>query len=116
MEQALFEELKESIRQAALIRAGQLRPGRVTVVVGPDTEVAQLRASYGLSQSKFAKLLGISVDTLQNWEQGRRTPDGPARVLLRIAEQNPAALIAANCAPSSRGKSAIAKRMRSAKK
>jgi putative transcriptional regulator len=52
-----------------------------------------LRASFGLSQSKFAALLGISVDTLQNWEQHRRRPEGPAKVLLRVAAAYPEALL-----------------------
>jgi putative transcriptional regulator len=47
----------------------------------------------GLSQSQFAKLVGVSVRTLQDWEQGRRAPSGPARTLLIVAERNPRALL-----------------------
>ena len=57
--------------------------------------VAALRESFKLSQAKFAALLGISVDTLQNWEQHRRQPEGPAKVLLRVAAAHPEALLAA---------------------
>ena len=53
----------------------------------------KVRGKLGLSQSKFAALLGISADTLQNWEQGRREPTGPAKVLLRIALRHPKVLL-----------------------
>ena len=56
-------------------------------------EVAEIRAEYGLSQAKFAAMLGISVRTLQNWEQGRRHPHGPVRVLLRVAARHPRAIL-----------------------
>ena len=55
--------------------------------------VAEARESVGLSQSEFARLLGVSVRTLQEWEQGRRVPSGPARTLLAIAHKNPEALL-----------------------
>ncbi len=55
--------------------------------------VAEIRQKTGLSQSKFASLLGVSVRTLQDWEQGRRAPSGAARTLLLIAHRNPLALL-----------------------
>ena len=55
--------------------------------------VSETRARVGLSQSEFARLLGVSVRTLQKWEQGRRVPSGPARTLLAIAHNNPKALL-----------------------
>jgi putative transcriptional regulator len=55
--------------------------------------VVKTRGKLGLSQSKFASLLGISEDTLQNWEQGRREPTGPAKVLLKIASKHPRVLL-----------------------
>jgi putative transcriptional regulator len=58
-----------------------------------ESDVAAIREQYGLSQAKFACLLGISVRTLQNWEQGRRIPRGPARVLLRVAARHPDAVL-----------------------
>ena len=54
-----------------------------------EPNVAKLRKSVGLSQARFAAALGISVATLQNWEQGRRRPDGPARVLLNVFKRHP---------------------------
>jgi len=97
MRKALFEQLVESVQQMKAIEAGRLNPTRVTRMEdllhegGPD--VAALRARFKLSQAKFATLLGISVSTLQNWEQNRRQPDGPARILLRVAEAHPEALL-----------------------
>lgn len=55
--------------------------------------VCEIRRNVGLSQSRFAALLGVSVRTLQDWEQGRRAPSGAARTLLLIAEKNPEALL-----------------------
>jgi len=77
-------EILEGIRE---IKRGEY--GRVTTV----PSVAGIRDSTGLSQSKFAELLGVSVRTLQEWEQGRRAPSGAARTLLLIAAKNPQALI-----------------------
>jgi len=54
--------------------------------------VQKIRANYRLSQAEFATMLGISRDTLQNWEQGRRQPQGPARVLLQVAARHPEAV------------------------
>lgn len=54
--------------------------------------VASIRERTGLSQARFAELLGVSVRTLQEWEQGRRAPSGAARTLLLIAQKNPSAL------------------------
>ena len=87
MKKELFEELKQSLREAKQIKNGQIKPSRV-FYVEPQTPVGQVRGKLGLSQSKFASLLGISQDTLQNWEQGRRSPTGPAKVLLKIASKH----------------------------
>jgi putative transcriptional regulator len=92
MKKELLEELKQSLREANLIKCGQLKPGRV-LRVNPESNVVRVRGQLGLSQSKFAAILGISSGTLQNWEQGRRTPTGPAKVLLRIAARHPEVLL-----------------------
>lgn len=63
--------------------------GRVTTV----PSVTSIREKTGLSQARFAQLLGVSVRTLQDWEQGRRAPSGAAKTLLMIAERNPRALL-----------------------
>ena len=77
-------EILEGIRE---IKRGE--HGRVTTV----PSVSNVREKTGLSQSDFARLLGVSVRTLQEWEQGRRAPSGAARTLLLIAERNPQALL-----------------------
>lgn len=106
MRKDLFDELVKSLKQMKAIEAGYLKPSRVTRLedlVHADTpNVAKLRARFGLSQAKFAALLGISVSTLQNWEQNRRRPDGPAKVLLRVAAAHPEALLSVAKARSRR--------------
>jgi putative transcriptional regulator len=63
--------------------------GRITTV----PSVTSIREKTGLSQARFAQLLGVSVRTLQDWEQGRRAPSGAAKTLLMIAQKNPRALL-----------------------
>lgn len=77
-------EILDGIRE---IKRGE--HGRVTTI----PSVASIREKTGLSQATFAKLLGVSVRTLQEWEQGRRAPSGAARTLLLIAAKNPHALL-----------------------
>ena len=91
MNDALFQELLASVKQGAEIMKGTMQPSRSFEF--PETEVRALREQFGLSQDKFADLVGISVGTLRNWEQGRRKPEGPARVLLRVASRHPEALL-----------------------
>jgi putative transcriptional regulator len=86
-----FEELMESVKQGGTILKGTMQASRRTEF--PTAEVRCIRETYGLSQDKFASLLGISVATLRNWEQGRRKPEGPARVLLRVASEHPEAIL-----------------------
>ena len=91
MKKELFAELLESVREGGAILRGQKKPSRVFAVGEPDVRL--LREGYGLSQAKFASLMGISVATLRNWEQGRRAPEGSARVLLRVVERHPEAVL-----------------------
>ena len=97
MRKQLFDQLVESVKQMKAIEAGRMKPSRVTRAADLMDEgvldVAELRARFKLSQAKFAALLGISVATLQNWEQKRREPEGPAKVLLRVAAAHPEALL-----------------------
>jgi len=91
MNDELFQELVASVREGGVILREEAEASRTFVVEEPD--VAAIREEYGLSQAKFAALLGISVRTLQNWEQGRRHPQGPAKVLLRVASKHPEAVL-----------------------
>ena len=88
-----FDNLVTSIRQAGAIRRGERRPSRVFAFKPED--VRAIRQNLGKSQTDFALLIGVSVATLRNWEQGRRAPEGPARALLRVAAANPRAVIRA---------------------
>ena len=90
MKKELFDELVESVREGGAILRGEQAPSRAFSFEEPD--VRSLREKHGLSQPKFAALMGISVGTLRNWEQGRRKPEGSARVLLRVVEQHPEAV------------------------
>jgi putative transcriptional regulator len=87
MKKALFEELTESIREAGSIRRGERQPSR-TFEFTPD-DVRSIRERLHKSQSEFARMIGVTVPTLQNWEQGRRKPQGPARALLVVASREP---------------------------
>ncbi len=90
MKDELFDELVESVREGGAILRGEVSPSRAFKVDGPN--VKRIRSGYKLSQRDFAALLGISVRTLQNWEQGRRKPEGTARVLLQVADKHPDAV------------------------
>ena len=90
MNEADFNKLTQSIRQAGRIKRGSLKPTRIKNISPAD--VRAIRSRLKKSQSEFALMIGVSVATLQNWEQGRRRPEGPARALLRLAEQNPRAV------------------------
>jgi putative transcriptional regulator len=100
MKKELFDELLASVREGGTILKGMRRASRALRVAEPDVTV--LRERYGLSQPKFAALMGISVATLRNWEQGRRRPEGSARVLLRVVEKYPEAVLEASSVAESR--------------
>jgi DNA-binding transcriptional regulator YiaG len=112
MNKERFKELSEALQQAKAVRRGGAAPARVWNVTrakdgtlhrrqldpkeyqrGQQVEwektIVATRTRLRLSQNKFAELLGISVKTLHNWEQGRRKPTGAARVLLRVASRHP---------------------------
>ena len=87
MDKQLFDDIKTSLEQALAIAKGEMSPSRVFTYERPD--IKSIRSKTGLSQSDFAKKLHISPKTLQNWEQGRRTPTGPASVLMKLIDKNP---------------------------
>ena len=82
-----FQNLLLGIKEIRAIRAGTLKPLR-TFKYDP-IEVKKIRSKLHVSQTKFALMIGVSVDTLQNWEQGRRRPVGPALALLKVAKVAP---------------------------
>ena len=93
MKRQMFEELLGSIREAGAILRGRQKPSRRIVIRSSAVRVIRERTS--LSQSEFAQLIGVSVKTLQNWEQDRRRPTGPAAALLSIIEHDPALAVKA---------------------
>ncbi len=91
MKKELFAELLASVREGGAILKGRKPPARRSRISVPP--VREVREAYGLSQARFAELMGISVATLRNWEQGRRRPEGSARVLLQVVAKHPEAVL-----------------------
>ncbi|MBX3058438.1 MAG: helix-turn-helix domain-containing protein [Anaerolineae bacterium] len=85
-----FVNLVESIQQAGEIKRGLREPGRTFEF--SDLDIKEIRRRLDKSQREFALMIGVSVATLQNWEQGRRRPEGPARALLQVVSKNPEAV------------------------
>ena len=86
----------EQFQNDLLASVRQMKAGKAARVTAIEVSAAtEARNRVGMSQGEFAKLLGVSVRTLQDWEQGRREPSGAAKTLLRIASQNPEAVKAA---------------------
>jgi len=88
-----FEKLIASIQQAGAIKRGEMAPSRRFEF--DPLDIKALREKLHQSQSEFALMIGVSRSTLQNWEQGRRKPEGPARALLQVASHNPQAVVQA---------------------
>ncbi|MCG7879669.1 MAG: NadS family protein [Candidatus Thiodiazotropha endolucinida] len=87
MKKEMFDELLESVQEMDEIVKGKKKASRRFEY--PDPEVKAIRDRLGVSQEKFALLIGVSKRTVENWEQGRRHPTGAARSLLRIVEADP---------------------------
>ena len=91
--QLLARDAKRDIGAELLLSVRQMKAGKGKIVARVDVPAVTLaRLKSGLSQADFANLLGVSVRTLQDWEQGRRQPSGAARTLITIAEQQPTIL------------------------
>ena len=90
MKRKAFDQLVRSVRQAGRIRRRGAKASRAFTFAPAD--VKAIRSKLGKSQSEFALMIGVSVATLRNWEQGRRTPEGPALALLRVASAEPKAV------------------------
>lgn len=91
MKDELFNELYKSVQEGARILKGEEVPTR-SFVVTPKS-IKETRQKYNLTQQEFAQVLDVSLRTLQNWEQGRREPEGPAKVLLKVAAVHPEAIL-----------------------
>ena len=84
-----YNSIKQGLEDALAHAKGEDVDARVHHVEVPEPNVAAIRARAGLSQAEFARSIGVAVGTLRGWEQGRRRPDGPARVLLALIEKRP---------------------------
>jgi len=91
MDNDMFNELLASVEEMEQITQGNKAPYRQFQFAEP--EVKAIREKTGLSQSRFAMLIGVSKRTLENWEQGRRHPTGPAKVLLKVLEADPQSVV-----------------------
>lgn len=90
MKAELFDELAQSIQEGGAILRDETPASRAFAFSSPASlDVARIRAARKMSQSEFAATLGVASATVRRWEQSGRVPGGPARVLLRLAEQNP---------------------------
>jgi len=87
MKDEMFNELLKSVKEMDQIAKGKKKASRRFAFKEP--KVKTIREETGLSQTQFARLIGVSKRTLENWEQGRRHPTGPARALLKIVESDP---------------------------
>ncbi|MGB8715677.1 MAG: NadS family protein [Rhodanobacteraceae bacterium] len=87
MDEHLFSRLTASIEQMGEIVRGERRPARESVV--DADRIREIRDATGLTQKEFANVINVSLDTLRNWEQGRRDPTGPAKALFRAIRNDP---------------------------
>ncbi len=88
MKDSDFKGLMQGLAETAAFLKGKDVAGS-SVIIPAEIDVAAIRMTTGLSQTAFAKQIGVPIGTLRNWEQGRRVPDGPARVLLALIMKNP---------------------------
>jgi len=94
-EREFFDALLQSVQEMDGIVRGSMPPSRVFDMAAPPMDVRAVREKTGLSQNEFARLLRVKVQTLQNWEQQRRAPSGPAAALLTLAAKAPEVVLQA---------------------
>lgn len=87
MKDEQFQDLLKSVKQGGAILRGEDNPSRSFSM--DEIDVAALRTDLNLTQDQFARMFGINIRTLRNWEQGRRLPRGPARILLQMIAKHP---------------------------
>jgi putative transcriptional regulator len=95
MTRKAHDKIMAGLKDALAFAKGDKRRGVAHQVSIPAIDVRAARAMLGMTQKDFAHNFGVSLDTVRNWEQGRRRPEGPARVLLAVIESNPKAVLAA---------------------
>jgi putative transcriptional regulator len=88
----LGQRLIRAAKEARSIARGQAKTSTYRIHLPGDIDVQSIRKRLGLSQAEFSARFGIAPGTLRDWEQGRRVPEGPARVLLKVIENDPKAV------------------------
>jgi putative transcriptional regulator len=92
MTKEAFEKIQAGIKGAIAIARGEADPATYRVHVPDEVDVKAIRRKLGMSQARFAASFGFGLDALQNWEQGRRRPEGAARAFLKVIEREPEAV------------------------
>ncbi len=95
MTKEAFDTIAAGLADAIAYAQGDKTRGKARVIEVPTIDVAAMRKKLGLSQDRFAAAFGVSPSTVRNWEQGRRHPEGPAKVLLRVIDKEPEAVLRA---------------------
>jgi putative transcriptional regulator len=88
-----YDSIRKGLEEALEYARGESSGARVHTIEVPDPDVAAIRARSGLTQVEFAQAIGVAVGTLRGWEQGRRSPEGPARVLLALIAKRPSIVL-----------------------
>jgi putative transcriptional regulator len=92
MSRRAFEKIKAGLEDAIAIGRGEADPATYRVHVPAEVDVKAIRQKLGMSQAEFARSFGFTLDAVQNWEQGRRRPEGAARAFLKVIEREPDAV------------------------
>jgi putative transcriptional regulator len=96
MDKKIFKSILAGAGEAVKIHQGKRKPARTHKVLVPaEIDVKAVRNKLGMTQKDFAETFGFGLDTIKSWESGRREPERPARILLRIIERNPKAVLEA---------------------
>jgi len=104
MSKKAFDAIMAGVEDAVAYAKGDKRRGKAHLVKIPQVDVRAARRRLGMSQDRFARSFGVSAATVRNWEQGRRRPKGPARVLLAVIDREPEAVKRALSVPSGRAR------------
>jgi putative transcriptional regulator len=92
MSKRAFDKIKAGLEGAIAIARGEADPATYRVHVPAEIDVKAIRNKLGMSQAQFAASFGFGLDAVQNWEQGRRRPEGAARAFLKVIEREPEAV------------------------
>jgi putative transcriptional regulator len=92
MSKTVASGIKRGLEEAIAFAKGEADARKFRVHIPHEIDVRRIRGKLGMTQAQFAAQFGFSVDTLRHWEQGRRTPDGPARAYLKVIDRAPKAV------------------------